>query len=116
MASRDRHSIRKGLGRKAKCPDEPGAAFFSQDYKFAAPFFGLSKLTSCRILFNDALIASYRANRRGYVLYHLIAEEKGEYTGKSDTPRSYTKLGSLNGDYLLGFSLIPPELNLPTHA
>ncbi len=46
----------------------------------------------------------------------LLVKEKGEYTGKSDTPRSYTKLGALDGDYLLDFSFIPPELNLPTHA
>ncbi len=37
-----------------------------------------------------------------------LAREKGEYTGKSDTPRSYTKLGAFDGDYLIGFSLIPP--------
>jgi len=41
---------------------------------------------------------------------------ESEDAGKGDTPRSYSKLGALNGDYLLGFSLIPPELNLPTHA
>ncbi len=46
----------------------------------------------------------------------LLAKEKGEYTGKNDTPRSYTKLGALDGDYLLDFSFIPPKLNLPTHA
>ncbi len=46
----------------------------------------------------------------------LLAKEKDEYTGKSATPRSYTKLGALDGDYLLDFSFIPPELNLPTHA
>ena len=52
----------------------------------------------------------------GQVLIPPVAEEKGEYAGKSDTSRSYTKRGALDGDYPLGFSFIPPEFNLPTHA
>ncbi len=34
-----------------------------------------------RMQLNDALIASYRASRRGYFLNHPVAEEKGEFAG-----------------------------------
>ncbi len=53
---------------------------------------------------------------KGQVLIPPVAEEKGEYGGKSDTSRLYTRRGALDGDYPLGFPFIPPELNLPTHA
>jgi len=53
---------------------------------------------------------------KGQVLIPSVADEKGENAGKSDTSRSYTKRGALDGDYPLGFSFIPPEFNLPTHA
>jgi len=76
----------------------------------------LSGVFNPRTQLIDALIGSHRANALGYLLNHPVAKEKGECAGKSDTPRSYTKLGALDGDYLLDFSFIPPELNLPTHA
>ncbi len=85
-------ALRRGSGGRSSVPMNQARRFSLRTTNSPRLFLVFLNSPSCRILFNDALIASYRANRRGYGLYHLIAEDKGGHAGEGEEPRPLSRL------------------------